>query len=180
MSVAIYQLKYPIGPFTKPEPLDGRVVASAIDTIASFPTKLRLAVATLTSEQLDTPYRPEGWTVRQVVHHCADSHMNSFIRFKLALTEDAPIIKPYYEDRWAELADTKALDITYSLILLDGLHARWAALLRSLEPTALKRVFIHPEQGKQLALDEATALYAWHCEHHLAHITTLKDSKNWT
>ncbi len=176
----MHHLKYPIGTFTKPEILDEYVIASSIETIELFPRKLELEVAHLTNEQLDTPYRPEGWTVRQVVHHCADSHMNSFIRFKLALTEDTPTIKPYYEDRWAELEDSKGMDIQHSLRLLGGLHARWVVLLKSLTPVALKRVFVHPESGKHVALEENIALYAWHCEHHLAHITTLKETKGWS
>ncbi|MGK6351539.1 YfiT family bacillithiol transferase [Parapedobacter sp. DT-150] len=175
----MHHLKYPIGKFIKPDILDEHVLASAIATIEAFPQKLRAAVAHLGEEQLDTPYRPGGWTVRQVVHHCADSHMNSLIRFKLALTEDNPTIKPYYEDRWAELADAKAMDITPSLSLLDGLHSRWVTLLRSITPTELKRVFIHPEQGKHIELGECIAHYAWHCNHHLAHIITLKKSTHW-
>ncbi len=176
----MHHLQYPIGIFIKPEPLDKLVIASCIETIAVFPTKLRASVEYLTNEQLDTPYRPAGWTIRQVVHHCADSHMNSFIRFKLALTEDTPIVKPYLEDRWAELPDTKGMDIRHSLDVLDGLHARWVVTLRSLTPATRKRTFVHPGEGRAITLDEAIAHYAWHCEHHLAHITTLQKTKHWT
>lgn len=172
-------LKYPIGQFTKPDIWDEHLLASGVAIIEAFPEKLRATVAHLTDEQLNTPYRPEGWTIRQVVHHCADSHMNSLIRFKLALTEETPMIKPYHEDRWAELADTKIMDITPSLNLLDGLHRRWTTLLRSLTQSELNRAFVHPEHGTHITLAEAIANYAWHCEHHLAHITTLKNRKQW-
>lgn len=173
-------LHYPIGIFIKPEILDEPAISACIQTIETFPGKLKREVHHLTAMQLDTPYRPQGWTIRQVVHHCADSHMNSFIRFKLALTEDNPTVKPYYEDRWAELVDAKNMDITPSLDLLTGLHIRWSALLNALTPTELKRVFIHPEHNKSIELDEAIALYAWHCNHHLAHIITLKGSNHWS
>ena len=175
----MHHLKYPIGTFIKPEILDEPAISACIETIETFPKKLRQEVDHLTDTQLDTPYRLGGWTIRQVVHHCADSHMNSFIRFKLALTEDTPTIKPYYEDRWAELVDAKAMDIAPSLILLEGLHIRWSTLLKALTPTELKQVFIHPEHGKGIELDEAITLYAWHCNHHLAHIITLKTSNHW-
>lgn len=164
-------LQYPIGKFVKPQTIDPQMIASAIETIAVFPAKLRAATTQLSDEQLDTPYRPGGWTIRLVVHHCADSHMNSFIRFKLALTEDNPVIKPYHEDRWAELADSKGMEIHYSLQLLDSLHARWVMLLQSLDDAAWKRTFVHPEHGRTSTLEETVLLYAWHCEHHLAHIT---------
>lgn len=172
-------LKYPIGLFYKPSSISSDQLDQYIHRIQSFPQRLTDEVSTLHDEQLDTPYRDGGWTVRQVVHHCADSHMNSFIRFKLALTEEKPVIKPYYEERWAELPDTLTLPVEHSLILLKGLHARWTALLKSLKTIELTRSFIHPGQDMEVALIENIALYAWHGDHHLAHITALKKRKNW-
>lgn len=173
------QLRYPIGKWTRPETNDPVTLTGHIATIAAFPGKLHSATAHLTDEQLDTPYRPGGWTVRQVVHHCADSHMNAYIRCKLALTEDKPTIKPYSEDRWAELEDGKKLPVGISLRLLNALHTRWDVLLRSLNATQLERVYIHPEHGTEFRLFEVISLYAWHSQHHLAHITNLKTSNGW-
>lgn len=177
--MTLEQLKYPIGKFENPEIVTEGQLAQWIATIAAFPAKLKHEVSHLTDEQLDTPYRPEGWTVRQVVHHCADSHINSFVRFKLALTEDKPTIKPYWEDRWATLPDGKTIPIEYSLMILEGLHYRWATLLNSLTTEDLIRTFIHPGQGREIELLENIGLYAWHSEHHLAHITALKKRENW-
>ncbi|MFZ9846607.1 MAG: YfiT family bacillithiol transferase, partial [Flavobacteriales bacterium] len=126
-----------------------------------------------------TPYREMGWTIRQVVHHCADSHMNSLTRFKLTLTEDKPVVKPYWEDRWAELVDSKSMPISPSVQMLEGIHARWTVLLNSLSEQDLVKSFIHPEHGKEFRVDENIGVYAWHCNHHLAHITELKKRKNW-
>jgi hypothetical protein len=172
-------LKFPIGKFQKPEKLTKEIIESFIQDIESFPSRLKKEVATLNNDQLDTPYRPQGWTIRQVVHHCADSHMNSIIRFKLALTEDKPTIKPYYEERWAELTDSKILPVEPSLKLLEGLHTRWTVLLKSLKEEDFQKTFIHPEHGREFRIDENIGVYAWHCNHHLAHITTLKKTKNW-
>jgi hypothetical protein len=172
-------LKFPIGKYQKPENITRENLNNFINDIETFPTKLRKEVENLTNEQLDTPYRPEGWTIRQVVNHCADSHMNSLTRLKLALTEDQPTIKPYYEEKWAELADSKNMPIEPALKMLEGIHQRWTILLRSLNDADFKKKFIHPEHGKVFQLDENTGLYAWHCNHHLAHITTLKKSKEW-
>ena len=172
-------LKYPIGKFQKPETLTKEILDHFINDIESFPERLKTEVEHLSDEQLDTPYRPEGWTIRQVVNHCADSHMNSLTRFKLALTEENPTIKPYYEERWAELADSKNMPIASALKMLEGLHERWIVLLRSLTEKELNRKFIHPEHGKEFRLDENIGVYAWHCNHHLAHITTLKKNKGW-
>ncbi|GAA5038738.1 putative metal-dependent hydrolase [Marivirga lumbricoides] len=147
-----------------------------ITDISSFPVRLRNEVQHLNSEQLNIPYRPGGWTIRQLVHHCADSHMNSLMRFKLALTEDQPVIKPYFEDRWAELPDSK-MEIEPALQILEGLHARWTTLLKSLTAEQLKKVFVHPEHGTEISLEENIALYAWHCNHHLAHVVSLKPKK---
>jgi len=149
-----------------------------LEQIAQTPAKLRGAVAGLADAQLDTPYRPDGWTVRQVVHHVPDSHLNSYVRFKLALTEDDPTIKTYAEDRWAELADSKATPIEVSLTLVDSLHDRWMRLLRSLTPEEWKRTFRHPELGP-MTLEKTLALYAWHGRHHVAHITELRKRMSW-
>lgn len=168
-------LSYPIGKFEIAAFTDRTV---NLRTIAELPMRLRSAVADLTEEQLDTPYRPGGWTVRQTVHHIADSHMNSQIRFKLALTEDdPPTIKPYYEERWAELADSK-LPVDVSLNMIDAIHTRWTAFLNAMSDEDFGRRFIHPETG-EWTLDGALALYAWHSLHHTAHITHLRDRNQW-
>lgn len=171
-------LRYPIGKFHFDGPLSEDQKQKALDDIARAPAKLRAAVEGLSDTQLDTPYRPGGWTVRQVVHHVPDSHLNSYVRFKLALTEEEPTIKPYAEDRWAELADSKATPVEVSLILLDSLHDRWVRLLRSLEPEDWRRTFRHPELGA-ITLEKNLALYAWHGRHHVAHITELRKRMTW-
>jgi uncharacterized damage-inducible protein DinB len=149
-----------------------------MDVIRELPQKMRDAVSGLSDDQLDTEYRPGGWTVRQTVHHVADSHANSIIRFKLALTEDeVPTSRPYYEDRWAELGDSK-LPVDVSLNLIDGIHTRWIALMESMSDADFEKKFIHPETG-EWTLDGALALYAWHSRHHLAHITNLIDRMDW-
>jgi hypothetical protein len=171
-------LRYPIGPFVKPDTFDAESRRTAIDRIESTPSRLRSAVAGLSPPQLDTQYRPGGWTVRQVVHHLPDSHMNSYIRFKRALTEDQPVICTYHEDRWAELPDERTGPIEASLDLLEALHLRWVVLLRSLSPEHLGRTLDHPEIGI-LSLDAMLALYAWHGDHHIAHITSLREREGW-
>lgn len=171
-------IRYPIGRFVYDDGSGREPMQSLIEQIASTPANLRAAVTGLSQPQLDTPYRPGGWTVRQVVHHLPDSHINSYVRFKLALTEDEPTIKPYAEDRWAELADTKVTPIETSLTLLESLHARWVALLRSLTPEQWKRNFRHPELGLT-SLEKMAALYAWHGKHHVAHITSLRERNGW-
>ena len=173
------EMKFPIGQFKMPDLVTPEIIGKYITDIESFPKRLRAEVENLTDEQLDTPYRPDGWTIRQVVNHCADSHMNGLARLKLALTEDKPTIKPYFENRWAELADSKTIPIEPALLILDGLHNRWAILLKALSEDDLKRIYIHPEHGKEFRLEESIGLYAWHCNHHLAHITELKKRKNW-
>jgi hypothetical protein len=170
----LFKLRYPIGKYTKPEAFTPDLIKKFIDTIEAFPDKLKKETESLNDEQLDTPYRPGGWTIRQVVHHCADSHMNSFMRFKLALTEDKPSIKPYKEQLWAELPDSKNLSIVPSLTLLEGLHHRWVALLKFLSKDDFAKTFIHPEHGRVIRLDENLGIYAWHCDHHLAHIMSVK------
>jgi hypothetical protein len=171
-------LRYPIGKFTYEGPLTEDQKQKYLADIEQAPTNLRAAVKGLSNQQLDTPYRPEGWTVRQVTHHVPDSHLNAYIRFKLALTEDEPTIKPYAEDRWAQLADTQTTPVEVSLTLLDSLHTRWVKLLRSLQPEDWKRTFRHPQLG-EANLEKNLALYAWHGRHHVAHITTLRDRNRW-
>jgi hypothetical protein len=171
-------LRYPIGKFAYEGPLSQDQKQKCLADIEQAPAKLRAAVANLSPQQFDTPYRPQGWTVRQVVHHVPDSHLNAYIRVKLALTEEEPTIKPYAEDRWAELADTRTTPIDVSLTMLDCLHTRWVELLRSLQPEDWKRTFRHPEIGA-LDLEKATALYAWHSRHHVAHITALRERNGW-
>ncbi len=149
-----------------------------IDQIAAAPVRMREAIARLSPAQLDTPYREGGWTVRQVVHHVPDSHLNSYIRFKLALTEDVPTIKPYDEARWAELSDTHSTPIKTSLAMLDALHDRWVRLLRSMSETDFQRQLRHPELGT-MTLDTLLALYSWHGRHHVAHITSLRQRRGW-
>ncbi|MBV8708131.1 MAG: bacillithiol transferase BstA [Acidobacteriaceae bacterium] len=162
-------LRYPLGKYQPPEKISSEQRTEWINTIAALPQELKLAVSHLTESQLDTPYRPGGWTVRQVVHHLPDSHLNSYIRFRFALTEDTPTIKPYDEAKWAELPDAKTGPIGSSLLILEGLHERWTALLRTLDDAAFARTLRHPEWG-EIRLDWTLGLYAWHCRHHLAHI----------
>ena len=141
-----------------------------IATIETFPSKIKSLTETLSVKELNWIYRPKGWNIKQVVHHCADSHINSFVRFKLALTEDVPTIKPYEEALWAELADGTSNDISSSLQIIEGVHARWVLLLKRLGGKELKRQFFHPENLKISSLEETVGVYAWHCNHHLAHI----------
>lgn len=171
-------LRYPIGKFAPPETVSGDQRREFIDQIAAVPVRLSAAVAGLSPEQLATPYRPGGWTVRQLVHHIADSHMNAVTRFKLTLTEDEPTLKTYEESRWAELADAKTPPIEISLTLIENLHARWELLLRSVRPVEWHRKFRHPEWGLG-TLDFLLAQYAWHGRHHVAHITSLRERNGW-
>lgn len=170
-------LRYPIGDFSFPASTTAEQRAEWIADIEKAPALLRAAVAGLTREQLTTPYRPGGWTVHQVVHHIPDSHLNSFVRFKLALTEDNPTIKAYDEARWAQLADYEG-DHEASLILLESLHERWVRLLRSMTDADYKRAFQHPERGP-VRLDQNLGLYSWHGRHHVAHITRLRERMGW-
>jgi hypothetical protein len=175
----IEKLKYPIGKYEKPLVISKEILREWILDISTFPLRLSNEVTHLTAAQLDTRYRPDGWTIRQVIHHCADSHMNSLIRLKLALTEDQPTIKPYYEERWAELSDSKSMPIESSLKMIQGIHERWTYLLKDLNDQQLSRSFIHPEHSRTIRIDENIGLYAWHCNHHLAHITETKKLNNW-
>jgi len=171
-------LRYPVGKFKYDGPPTSAQRRELIESIEEMPANLRAAVKGLSQPQLDTPYRPEGWTVRQVVHHVPDSHLNAYVRFKLALTEQEPTIKPYAEDRWAQLADTQATPLEVSLTMLDSLHDRWVRLLRSLHPEDWKRSFRHPDLGL-VSLEKNLALYAWHGRHHVAHITSLRERNGW-
>ena len=171
-------LRYPVGEFRFPASVSAQDLTRFIEQIAQAPSCLRAAIASLGDAQLDTPYRPGGWTVRQVAHHVPDSHINSYVRFRLALTEDQPVIKPYEESRWAELADARTLPLEPSLALLENLHARWVPLLRSLSLADWKRSFRHPELGL-VSLENNAALYAWHGRHHVAHITALRERMGW-
>ncbi|TFH55406.1 MAG: putative metal-dependent hydrolase [Gemmatimonadales bacterium] len=176
-AVTATDLRYPIGPFAAPLPLDEAGRAEAVATIVGTPARLREAVAGLDDVQLDTPYRPDGWTVRQVVHHVPDSHLNAYVRFKLALTEDHPTIKPYDQVAWAGLSDS-AGPIGPSLEMLDLLHQRWVRVLREMSAGDFNRTFNHPEEGV-LTLDILLGLYAWHGPHHVAHITALRARMGW-
>lgn len=179
MMTELDHLKFPIGKFSHPGMYSVSLLNSFINDIAVFPQQLKHEVTHLSDEQLDTAYRPDGWSIRQVVHHCADSHINSYTRFKLTLTETTPVIKPYWEDRWAELNDSRSMPISPSIQLLEGLHTRWTVLLRSLSAEDYERSFIHPEHGKEISLWENVATYSWHGKHHLAHITHLKQRLAW-
>ncbi len=169
------KLKYPVGRFRWPAQISPSEIEHWIKVIEDFPEKLSNETDGITDKELDWRYRPDGWSIRQIVHHCADSHFNSFVRFKLALTEDTPTIKPYNEAAWARLADSTGA-VNTSLMILNGLHSRWAQLLRSLAASDLKVTYYHPEQKATRQLDETIALYAWHCDHHLAHIRLGKES----
>jgi len=170
--------RYPIGKFHFEGPPPEAQRASLINDIQQAPAALRAAVKGLTPDQLETPYREGGWTVRQVAHHVPDSHMNAYVRFKLALTEDEPTIKPYAEDRWAQLTDTQSTPVDVSLVLLESLHSRWVNLLRSLGPEDWKRTFRQPELGL-VSLEKNLALYSWHGRHHVAHVTELRKRMGW-
>lgn len=172
-------LRYPIGKFRLEAAVTDRRREDWIAEIAAAPNQVRAAIAGLAPWQLDTPYRPEGWTVRQVVHHLPDSHLNAYTRFKLALTEETPTIKPYEEARWAELPDGRTGPPEVSLMLLDALHARWVYLLRAMAPNDYRRAFLHPEQGRTIGLDWVLGMYAWHGRHHVAHITSLRAREGW-
>jgi uncharacterized damage-inducible protein DinB len=171
-------LSYPIGKYEHKASLPIAERENAIAQIAATPKRLRDAVAGLSHQQFDTPYRPGGWTVRQVVHHVPDSHMNSYVRFKLALTENEPTIRPYDEALWANLRDSRDTPVEISLTLLEALHHRWDVLLRSLRSGDFARLLRHPQQGT-MTLDDMVGYYAWHGRHHVAHITSLRDREGW-
>jgi hypothetical protein len=171
-------LRYPIGKFEWPASVSPADLRRAIDDIAALPAQLRQSVEGLDDAKLDTPYRPDGWTVRQLVHHVADSHMNSYVRFRLAVTENEPTIKPYDEKAWAKLADSVTGPVGLSLDLVDAMHRRWVLLLESFGPSEWSRSFRHPERGP-MRVDVTAALYAWHGRHHVAHVTALRHREGW-
>jgi uncharacterized damage-inducible protein DinB len=173
------ELRYPVGKFDFDAPINDADYPKLITAIAEAPVALRSAVAGLTRDQLETRYRPGGWTVKQVVHHVPDSHLNAYTRFKLALTENEPTIKTYDEAAWAELPDSRKVPMEVSLDLLDALHLRWVALLRSMDTGDFNRGLRHPEHGRVLTLRQMLGLYAWHGRHHVAHITSLKKREGW-
>jgi Mycothiol maleylpyruvate isomerase N-terminal domain. len=175
----IEKLKYPIGKFQKKVSIDDADRARMIADIKSFPQRLTTLVTELSEDQLNTPYRPDGWTVRQLVHHLADSHVNSYIRFRWALTEDTPTIKAYEEKSWAELPDAKGAHIKFSLNLLKAIHARWTLLLERMTKEDFSRELSHPEWQANLSLDDMLQVYQWHCEHHLNHIIALIEREQW-
>jgi hypothetical protein len=177
MSSNIHDARYPVGRFMKPEIITPDDRLNAIATLAELPEMLRNAVDGLNYSQLSTPYREDGWTVRQLVHHVADSHMNAFVRVRLALTEDWPTIKPYDEAAWARLHDSAA-PVEWSLELVEALHARWVMLLQSLDEERWQRGFNHPEGGR-VTVEVTTLTYAWHSRHHVAHITHLRAEEGW-
>jgi DinB family protein len=170
--------RFPVGRFTPPATITPQDRERFLREIEEAPARLRDAVSGLGDEQVDTPYRDGGWTVRQVVHHVPDSHLNSYVRFRLALTEEEPTIRPYFEDRWAELADARTAPVEVSLGLLESIHRRWVLLLRSLTDEQWALRFRHPELGL-VPLDRNLALYAWHGRHHVAHVTALRERKGW-
>jgi uncharacterized damage-inducible protein DinB len=172
-------LRYPVGRYAPTPEATAEERAGWIAELGALPARLRAAVAGLDAARMATPYRPGGWTVHQLVHHVADSHMNAYARFKLALTEPEPTIKPYDEARWAELPDVGAVDPAVSLALLDALHVRWGALLERLAPDDWPRAFRHPEHQRLMRLDQALGLYAWHSRHHTAHVTRLRERSGW-
>ena len=171
-------LRYPIGRFQMPPTVQAAEREPLIVAVESAPRELMKVVAGLSEVQIETPYRPEGWTVRQVVHHLADSHMNAYVRFRLALTEDEPTIKPYHEAAWADLSDARTGPIDVSLTLLSALHSRGVALMRGMTPEQWERAFRHPERGL-LRLDQTLAMYAWHGRHHIAHIRGTRERNGW-
>jgi uncharacterized damage-inducible protein DinB len=171
--------RYPVGKFDRKDRLTSAERAPLIQQIADAPARMRDAVRSLDEKQLDTPYRDGGWTVRQVVHHVPDSHLNAYIRYKFALTEDAPTIKPYDEAEWAKLPDSRDTPIETSLRLLESLHDRWLRLIRATDEKDFQRTMIHPEHPGPLTLDSLIGLYAWHGRHHVAHITSLRERMGW-
>jgi hypothetical protein len=171
-------IRYPVGKWTRQPVASDAARAELIRHIEELPTKITSAVAGLTDAQLDTPYRPEGWTPRQIVHHVADSHMNAYIRFKLGVTEDHPTIKPYDQQSWAETGEARSGPLSLSLPLLESLHGRWVTFLKTLGTSAFARTIMHPETGP-MTLDDLLGLYAWHSQHHTAHITQMRKRNNW-
>ena len=177
--MTLEELKYPIGQADIPENITKKNIEDWISVLETFPQNLDLLAKNLSDDQLDTPYREKGWTIRQVIHHCYDSHHNSYIRFKWALTEDKPVIKAYYEERWAELHDSKDAPIFLSINAIKALHAKWVYLLKGLTDNCLDKIFIHPSGSEEVSLKKNIGIYAWHCNHHFAHIEQLMIRKSW-
>lgn len=175
----IEKLKYPIGLAQIPTTISKTDIKNWIKVIEGFPSRLDELTKTLSKEQLDTVYRESGWTIRQVVHHCYDSHHNSYLRFKWTLTEDKPTIKAYFEERFAELPDSQKAPIILSIKALYALHAKWVYVLKNLTEEDLKKVFIHPDNNEEVSLEKNIGIYAWHCNHHFEHINQLLIRKNW-
>ncbi len=173
------QLKYPIGKYAPPNPITPEHHYAWIQELVLAPGRFREAARAMSETQLDTPYREGGWTVRQLLHHVPDSHMNAYIRFKWTLTEEKPTIKAYHEDRWAKLEDSRVVPVELSLSLLESLHNRWVALLKVLTPEDFKKLYVHPQYGTEFSLERVLGLYAWHGKHHLAHIVNLKERMKW-
>lgn len=179
MNPELQDLRYPIGRFQKQDHYSADEVKSNIQIISALPSKFMNLLGGWDDEKLDTPYRPDGWTIRQLVHHVADSHMNAYIRFRLALTEDAPTIKPYKENLWAELPDAKSAQVELSLQLMKYIHLRWVLLMNSMDEADLARAYVHPDTGRIYPLAEVIALYAWHSEHHYQQAFTLAQRNHW-
>jgi hypothetical protein len=175
----IEKLRYPVGRFSAPASPSDANIPQYIKTLEDFPGLIRKETEFLDDRQLDTPYREGGWTIRQVVHHVADSHINFYCRAKLAMTEENPVIRPYFEDRWAELPEARTAPVKISLELLESIHTRLVLFLKNLQPGDFLRTYVHPEYGKTYFLYQVLANYHWHCNHHLAHITRLKQKMNW-
>ncbi|MBS1814782.1 MAG: putative metal-dependent hydrolase [Acidobacteria bacterium] len=179
VDAALEALRYPIGRFKRPETVTLTDRETAIGALAELPENLRHALEDLDDEQLDTPYRDGGWTVRALTHHIADSHMTAFSRIRFALTEDAPTVKAYSEDAWAKLHDSQAAPAIWSVQLLEALHARWVMLLQGLSDAEWQRTFVHPERPHPLTIETSVLIYAWHSRHHVAHITHLRERNGW-
>lgn len=179
METSMETLRYPTGRFVWPKEVSDHMIFTAINVIDEFPARINRAIGNLDSGQLDTPYRPDGWTIRQVVHHCADSHMNAYIRFKLALTEETPTIKPYDQASWAELADSQILNPDISLSIIEGVHTRWVTIMKNMTGEEWDKTFLHPEHNEPHQLRQVVIMYQWHCNHHLAHITQLCERMQW-
>ncbi len=173
------KLRYPIGKFKMPTEMTSAIRSQYMNDLATLAGKLEAATSSLTNEQLDTQYRPNGWTIRQVVHHFADSHINAFCRIKMVLTEESPTIKPYHEGLWADMSEEQTLPISASIDIIRGLHIRMVNVLSNLSEAELQKFYTHPEYNKTFTLDTVIALYGWHCNHHLAHITELKKRMGW-
>lgn len=178
-NLEIEQLKYPIGNFKAPDTYSMDNHKTRIESIRNLPHALEAALKPLSKEQVDTPYRPEGWTVRQLIHHIADSHINAFTRFKLGLTEDNPTIRPYDQGAWCSMKDANDLDPSVSMKIIEGLHERWSYVLDNMTASDFERNIFHPEMNKSLHLGTMLALYSWHSNHHLAHVNKLKERMAW-